>query len=106
MFAVEIPRLYFYARFPGLPQISKRRAAMTQTSENRMADTTPQEQIRSVLADMLPSTAAEIAEATGLDPVTAAACLDALAARCEVMFNPLTKRFSLPKATLKKALAA
>lgn len=106
MFAVEIPRFYFYARFPGLTHSSKRRAAMTQTPENPMAESTPQEQIRSALADMLPSTAAEIAEATGLEPVTAAACLDALAARCEVMFNPLTKRFSLPKATPKSALAA
>ena len=106
MFAVEIPRLYFYARFSGLPQISKRRVAMSQPPANRTAEATPQEQIRSALADMLPSTAAEIAEATGLEPVTAAACLEALAARCEVMFNPLTKRFSLPKATANSALAA
>jgi hypothetical protein len=101
MFAVEIPRSYFYARFPGLPQISKRRAAMTHAVE-----TTPQERIRSALADMLPSTAAEIAETTGMEPVTAAACLEALAARCEVMFNPLTKRFSLPKSRLQTGLAA
>jgi len=101
MFAVEIPRSYFYARFPGLPQISKHRAAMTHAAE-----TTPQERIRSALADMLPSTAAEIAEAAGLEPVTAAACLEALAARCEVMFNPLTKRFSLPKSGLQTGLAA
>ncbi len=101
MFAVEIPRSYFYARFPGLPQISKRRAAMTHTVE-----TTPQERIRGALADMSPSTAAEIAEAAGLDPVTATACLEALAARCEVMFNPLTKRFSLPKRASHPGLAA
>jgi hypothetical protein len=101
MFAVEIPRSYFYARFSGLPQISKRRAAMTPAIE-----TTPQERIRSALADMLPSTAAEIAEATGLEPATAAACLEALAARCEVMFNPLTKRFSLPKSRPSVGLAA
>jgi DNA-binding IclR family transcriptional regulator len=69
-------------------------------------ETTPQERIRSALADMLPSTAAEIAEATGLEAVTAAACLEALAARCEVMFNPLTKRFSLPKSRPSVGLAA
>jgi DNA-binding IclR family transcriptional regulator len=69
-------------------------------------EVTPQERIRSALADMLPSTAAEIAEAAGLEPVTAAACLEALAARCEVMFNPLTKRFSLPKSRLQTGLAA
>jgi len=101
MFAVEIPRIYFYARLPGLPQISKRRAEMSQ-----IVETTPQERIRSALAEMLPSTAAEIAEATGLDPVSAAACLEALAARCEVMFNPLTKRFSLPKSRPLVGLAA
>lgn len=104
MFAVEIPRLYFYARFPGLPQVSKARTAMTQTPE--APETAPQDRIRRVLAEMLPSTAAEIAEAAGLDPVTAGACLEALAARCEVMFNPLTKRYSLPKAPSTHALAA
>jgi hypothetical protein len=106
MFAVEIPRIYFYARFSGLPQVSKRKAAATQVPGSRSGGTAPQEQIRDALADMLPSTAAEIAEATGLDPLTAAACLEALAAHCEVMFNPLTKRFSLPKMTPRAGLAA
>ncbi|WP_193369126.1 hypothetical protein [Pelagibius marinus] len=66
----------------------------------------PRRLICDALADMLPSTAQEIAEATRLDPVTAAACLDELVARYRVMFNPLTKRFSLPKAWPTSGIAA
>lgn len=101
MFAVEIPRLYFYARFLGARKIMD-----APTSKHPLSTTSPQERILEALVSMLPSTAAEIADAAGLDPVTGAACLEALAARCEVMFNPLTKRYSLPKATSTRALAA
>ncbi|MGF1593902.1 MAG: hypothetical protein ACFCUW_11515 [Kiloniellaceae bacterium] len=62
--------------------------------------------ICAALAEMVPSTAAEIAEATGLDPVTAGACLERLAATCRVMFNPLTKRYSLPRPRPMVGLAA
>jgi DNA-binding IclR family transcriptional regulator len=58
------------------------------------------------LAVMRPSTAAEIAEATDLDPVAAARSLDFLARQQRVMFNPLTKRFSLPRPRTAPGLAA
>lgn len=102
MFAVEIPRRYFYARFPGLTQISKRKA----DEMTRFQEISPQERVLEALAAMLPSSAAEIAEAAGLDAVTATACLDDLSARCRVMFNPLTKRYSLPRSTPSQGLAA
>ena len=101
MFALEIPRLYFYGRIPRAQSAAKR----CETTQD-CTFLSPQERILEVLEGMLPSTAVEIAEAAGLDPVTAAACLDALAARCRVMFNPLTKRYSLPRAFLKSGLAA
>lgn len=95
MFAVEIPAFPFYARLSGRAECSKRsRHAMEQTADSR----DPQALICEALAEMVPSTAAEIAEATGLDPATAEASLERLAATCRVLFNPLTKRFSLPKA--------
>lgn len=67
---------------------------MEHTADNR----DPEALICAALAEMVPSTAAEIAEAAGLDPATAEAGLERLAATCRVLFNPLTKRYSLPKA--------
>ena len=101
MFAVEIPGLYFYGRLPKV-----RKAMSARTREQSIEVASPQERVRAALAAMLPSTAEEIAEASGLDPVTAAALLDEMAARCRVMFNPLTKRYSLPKRPLRTAVAA
>lgn len=101
MFAVEIPRIYFYARFCGA-----RKDMDLPATKHTLSTATPQACILQALAGMLPSTAAEIAEACGLEPVTAAACLDGLSARCQVMFNPLTKRYSLPKSRPCLSLAA
>ena len=96
MFAVEIPVIPFCARFSGWAGLSHR------MSDRRMASSanirSPQELINAALAEMVPSTGEEIAEATGLDSVTATAHLDRMSACCKVMFNPLTKRYSLPKA--------
>ena len=66
----------------------------------------PETLICEALAVMTPSTAAEIAEATDLDPVAAARCLDVLVRQQRVMFNPLTKRFSLPRPRTAPGLAA
>src|SRR3546814_20630849 len=87
MFAYDLPVAAVYARLSGRP----RNAGLTVPTAE------PQEAIRQALADMVPSTAEEIAEATGLDQVVVDATLDRMAARYRVMFNPLTKRFSLPK---------
>lgn len=67
---------------------------MKQTADSR----DPQALVCAALAEMVPSTAAEIAAATGLDLVTVEASLERLTATCRVLFNPLTKRYSLPKA--------
>lgn len=66
----------------------------------------PEDLVCHVLAEMVPSTAEEIAEATGLAPATIEACLDRLTAHYRVMFNPLTKRYSLPRAASRPAVAA
>ncbi len=104
MFSVDIPNFAFYARFPGFSRPTSRRTdpAMAQKPSNP----DPQRAVLDALAQMLPATAAEIAEATGLDEAQAAACLDGLAARYRVMFNPLTKRYSLPKAAGHTGVAA
>lgn len=95
MFAVEIAAFPFYARLSGRPECSKRSPrAMKQTADSR----DPQALVCAALAEMVPSTAAEIAAATGLDLVTVEASLERLTATCRVLFNPLTKRYSLPKA--------
>jgi hypothetical protein len=104
MFAVDIHTASFYARFSGLKD-------WTRSKGDRIVDRTsiarqPQDLICDALAEMLPSTVEEIAEATGLDAVTTSACLDRLAARYQVMFNPLTKRFSLPRNLCASGLAA
>ena len=93
MFAVDLPAMPFYARLSGRTSRSFSRSdhAMVRTA------TPAQDLICGALAEMVPSTAEEIAEATGLDAATTQLCLDRLAASCRVMFNPLTKRFSLPK---------
>lgn len=95
MFAVEIAAFPIYARLSCRPECSKRSPrAMKQTAERR----DPQALVCTALAEMVPSTAAEIAEATGLDLATAEASLERLTATFRVLFNPLTKRYSLPKA--------
>ncbi len=75
-----------------------------------MDDTTvlqdPFSHISRVVSDMLPSTAEEIAEASGLDSVSTAAFLNEMAGRNRIMFNPLTKRFSLPRARAGAGIAA
>jgi hypothetical protein len=94
MFALETSALPSYARSSGLtPRSSNSRS--DHAMQQRPA---PHDLVCEALAAMTPATADEVAEAAGLDPTTAEACLDQLAARCHVMFNPLTKRFSLPKA--------
>src|SRR3546814_11961762 len=55
---------------------------------------------------MVPATAGEISEATGLDSLVTEATLEHMAARYQVMFNPLTKRFSLPKLWAARRFAA
>src|SRR3546814_15742399 len=71
MFAVDFPVASFYARFSGCSHEPRRTARIRE----------PQEVIRQALAEMVPSTAEEIAEATGLDPVVVDATLDRMAAR-------------------------
>jgi hypothetical protein len=104
MFAVESPVVSFCARLSGRKQHASNKAGRSMENEPTSQD--PRRIICDALADMRPSTAAEIAEATGLDKVTAAAYLDELSARYRVMFNPLTKRYSLPKAWPTSGIAA
>jgi len=104
MFSVEIPAIAFYARFPGLSRQTRNRTNPTMDQKLSIADA--QSAILDALSQMLPSTAAEIAEAAGLDPIVTAARLDDLAERYRVMFNPLTKRYSLPKGTTITGIAA
>lgn len=101
MFAVEIPTIPFYVRLSGPKPRSDRRSDPAMEQRPAVPDL-----IFKALAEMVPSTAEEIAEATGLDPAMAEACLDQLAARYRVMFNPLTKRYSLPKGTTITGIAA
>ncbi len=104
MFAAEIPVISFSARLVGHKSRASNKADSCMNSKT--ASQEPRSLICTALADMLPSTTEEIAEATGLDPLTAEAHLDDLARRYRVMFNPLTKRFSLPKAWPKTGVAA
>ena len=104
MFAVEIPRSYFYARFS--KAATPMTTSMTMTSLQQHADgVSPQQRILNALAEMLPSTVSEIAEAIGLDVTETNQRLDELLMRYRIMFNPLTKRYSLPK-TSTAGLAA
>lgn len=104
MFAVESPVISLRARLSGRISRARTMAAACRSDEMRNED--PQLVICDALAEMLPATAGEIAEAAGLDTATTAACLERLSARCQVMFNPLTKRFSLPKGKLPAGIAA
>jgi hypothetical protein len=104
MFVTEIPVIALCARLT-------RRKARASSKSNGMMDKIATTQdtcnlICRILAEMLPSTVEEVAQATGLTPMAAAAHLDILAARYRVMFNPLTKRFSLPKAWPSTDMAA
>jgi hypothetical protein len=94
MFTVEIPAMPFYARLSGR---TSRSISRSDHAMDRTATPAPQDLICGALTEMVPSTAEEIAEAAGLDAATTQLCLDRLAGSYRVMFNPLTKRFSLPK---------
>lgn len=59
----------------------------------------PSVRLIAALAEMLPSTLDEVAAAAEVERTTADAYLACMSARCEVMFNPLTKRYSLPRPT-------
>lgn len=104
MFAAEI-RLTALA-----PLFRQGGGRVSRKTERRMNDTIhprdAQTLICEALAQMTPSTAEEVAEASGLDLDAAAAQLEELTRRQRVMFNPLTKRFSLPKAGTLPGLAA
>jgi hypothetical protein len=104
MFVAEIPVIAFCAR------LARRKARASSKSNAKMDKiATAQDAcnlICEILAEMLPSTVEEIAQATGLAPVAAAAYLDSLVARYRVMFNQLTKRFSLPNAWPSTDMAA
>ncbi len=75
-----------------------------------MNQTTPDHDLKTAicraLAQMLPATAEEIAESLGFEPGTVSAGLHQLMCRHRVMFNPLTKRYSLPKIQPGAGLAA
>ena len=66
----------------------------------------PRGRLAAALADMLPSTLDEVAQAAGLEPATAQAFLAEMGARSQVMFNPLTKRYSLPRGAVESSFAA
>ena len=66
----------------------------------------PRHRLISALAEMLPSTLEEVAQAAGLELPTAQAYLAEMSARSRVMFNPLTKRYSLPKILHDTSFAA
>ena len=104
MFAAEIPVISLTARLAGRKSRASNKADTPMISKPSSQD--PRRLICAALADMLPSTSEEIAEATRLDPVTAVAHLEELTRSYQVMFNPLTKRFSLPKTWPKAGLAA
>ncbi|MEO3430367.1 hypothetical protein AAFN88_16035 [Pelagibius sp. CAU 1746] len=104
MFAVESRAVSLCACFARRKFRSRDKVGLHMDSKPASQD--PRLLICRVLADMPPSTAEEIAQATGLDPETAAGHLDKLAAAYRIMFNPLTKRFSLPKARPAAGMAA
>lgn len=66
----------------------------------------PRDRLIAALAEMLPSTQDELGQVTALEPATVEAYLAEMSARCVVMFNPLTKRYSLPKTGPDGILAA
>lgn len=79
-----------------LKQPSTRRGDSPQHETNDGLDD-PRQRLTAALAEMLPSTLEEVAEATGLELATAHSYLAEMSARSRVMFNPLTKRYSLPR---------
>lgn len=66
----------------------------------------PRKRLIAALAKMLPSTQDELAQAVQMEVPTVQAYLAEMAARSEVMFNPLTKRYSLPRFTVAQGFAA
>ena len=104
MFAVDSSVVSLRALLSG----QKRRANLehARCRSDSMSSNTAHSLICDALAEMLPSTLEELAQATQLDAAAAAACLEDLAGRSRVMFNPLTKRYSLPKAALRPGIAA
>lgn len=101
MLNVETPAIPFYVRLSEPEPHNDRRSATAMEQEPAM-----QVLVCQALAGMVPSTAAEVARVTGLDPATAETCLERLAARYRVMFNPLTKRYSLPRVVTHSPIAA
>jgi hypothetical protein len=97
MFAVDLPvAASLCARFSGRSGNAARAARAGE----------PRDLIRQALAEMVPSTAEEIAEAILLDPLMVEATLEQMTTHYQVMFNPLTKRFSLSKGRIVGGLAA
>lgn len=78
MFAVEIPAIPFYARLSGLMPRSNHRSDPAMEQRPAAPDL-----ICAALAEMMPSTAAEVAETTGLNPAMAEAWLDQLAVQSQ-----------------------
>ncbi len=66
----------------------------------------PRGRLLAALAEMLPSTRDELSQVTALAPATVESYLTEMSGRCIVMFNPLTKRYSLPKTAPNGTLAA
>ncbi len=66
----------------------------------------PRQRLIAALAQMLPSTQEELAQVVQLEMPTVQAYLADMAARSEVMFNPLTKRYSLPRPAKAQGFAA
>lgn len=104
MFAVESPVISLRTRLSERRSRASTMAAACRSDEMKHKD--PHFLICDALAGMPPATAEEIAAATALDPAKTAECLQALGARSQVMFNPLTKRYSLPKLKLLAGRAA
>jgi hypothetical protein len=100
MLAKDIPVISLCARLAG------RSTPGTVAPAASAACGNPRLLIQMVLAEMLPSTVEEIAEAAALEAAATLACLEKMAARNRVMFNPLTKRFSLPKVLPATEIAA
>ena len=73
------------------------RGGGTPRHENKDGLDDPRQRLTAALAEMLPSTLEEVALAAGLELPTAQAYLAEMSARSQVMFNPLTKRYSLPR---------
>ena len=88
-----------------LKQSVTRRGGTPQHDNKDVVDD-PRQRLTAALAEMLPSTLEEVARAAGLELQTAQAYLGEMSAHSRVMFNPLTKRYSLPKFTGDNSFAA